>query len=116
MHISPFPLPLVSLSLLWWGAEEAEWKEEAGLGVIVPGGELTKVGHGYSPAPLFPPGDRVDLHTRWKSHRTLLFFYICAFILFLSLHISLSVSLSATLLLWPLASLLFPPLPLSLWG
>lgn len=24
-------------------------------GVLVPGGELTKVGHGYSPAPFVPP-------------------------------------------------------------
>lgn len=32
---------------------------EAGLGVIVPGGELAKLGHGYSPAPLFP------LETLW---------------------------------------------------
>lgn len=32
---------------------------EAGLGVIVPGGELAKLGHGYSPAPLLP------LETLW---------------------------------------------------
>lgn len=53
MHLlSHFPS---SLSLSWRGAEE----EEAGLAVVVPGVELTKVGHGYSPSPLFP------LETPW---------------------------------------------------
>lgn len=89
----------ISSSLLWWGKEE----EEAVLGVIVPGGELTKLGHGYSPAPLFP------LETLW--FRSLAgnppgpcsFSISALYSFFHLLHISLSVSLRAALLLWPLA-------------
>lgn len=51
-----FPFLTISSSLMWWDKEE---EEEAVLGVIVPEGELTKLGHGYSPAPLFP------LETSW---------------------------------------------------
>lgn len=59
MHVYLLPTsPHLLLSLLWWGAEEGE-EEKAGLSVIVPGGELAKLGHGYSPAPLFP------LETLW---------------------------------------------------
>lgn len=53
---SPFPFPPRLCLPLRGGGEE---EEEAVLGVIIPGGELTKVGHGYSPAPLFP------LETLW---------------------------------------------------
>lgn len=60
MHVyllSQFPS---SSSLSWWlWGEEEEAEEETVLGVIVPEGELTKVGHSYSPAPLFP------LETSW---------------------------------------------------
>lgn len=83
------------------------WEEEASLGVIIPGGELTKVGHGYSPAPPLPPGDPwmcapagSPTGRRSFSRSALLFFSA-------SRHISLSVSLNAVLLLWPLAVFFF---------
>lgn len=50
----------------------------------------------------------MDLHTRWKSHRTLLFFYICA-LFFFYLCTFLFLSLSALHFYCGLC-LLFPPL------
>lgn len=113
-RISPFPLPLVSSSLLWWGAEEEE-EEEAGLGVIVPGGELTKVGHGYSPAPLFP------LETPWICTLAVNPTGLCSFsisVLYsfsISAHFSFCLSQRRTFIVASRFSLrlLFPPLPRS---
>lgn len=60
------------------------------------------------------PGESVDVaHSLEVPQDSALFLYLC-FILFLSLHISLSVSLSGMLLLWPLASWVL--ICLSLWG
>lgn len=44
------------------------------------------MGHGYSPALLLPPRDPMDLHTHWKSHRTLLFSIFVLYSFSISAH------------------------------
>lgn len=117
------PLPPLSLSLLWcWGAQEEEEEEEAGLGVTVPGGELTKVGHGYSPAPLFPlETQRMRTFAPNPIGPRSFFFYICALFflylctfLFLSLPLLRSFCCGLSLSVLGYVSCFF--LRLSLWG
>lgn len=84
------------------------------LGLMVPGGECSKVGHGYSPAPPRPPGGLLDdVRSCCKVPQDFIFFPSSSAPLFFSLQLdtfSLSVYLSACALYCghPL-----PPLPTS---
>lgn len=68
-------------------------------GLIVPGGEHTKVGHGYSPAPPCSPGGLLDdVRSCCKVPQDFVFFlsFLCIFILFSApRHILLFPSISA---------------------
>lgn len=111
---SAFPLPLISVSLLWWWwAEEEEEEEEAELVVVVPEAALTKVGHGYSPA------SPVPLETPWMctlagSPTGLCSFSISALYSFsIFAHFSFCLSQRRASIMASRSRFLFPPLPRS---